>query len=413
MDYIGVVVRGSQRIEAFLKSNFGAEGKGLHEILTSVENQIPQHLVKRIRYTASVRNRVVHEAAELDDAEGFAASIESILNELQSIVDAREAARRSKAFGKTNTVGPNSGPVVITKIPFWVKAAIVILIVYALSLNSRLADKTEKIAVLQARLKIAESQPPQRNNTDGITSSAMHGTSTGQNDIIDVLRKELLVAQEESKKLREALKISKAVKNNEAKPEPNNAPSTNEQNTNNGRSVNLLDAAQKTESDKERGQAAISDGIKAILSRARIDIGKVDVLNGSVHVQVGWSIDVTSINKLLSDHLKIDRSSDSIEISSYQQEEFRSYSSSLLASLRKKTANLVVQVGPKIGQLKIGGDAHCHVGCSFSSAFGMNSFYLDGVHKLGGNSPKVLEIIGLSNADLAKVDQLKAWIEWK
>lgn len=297
MDYIGVVVRGSQRIEAFLKSNFGAEGKGLHEILTSVESQIPQHLVKRIRYAASVRNRVVHEAAELDDAEGFAASIESILNELQSIVDAREAARSSNAFGKTNNVGPNSGPVVITKIPFWVKAAIVILIVYALSLNSRLADKTEKIAVLQARLKIAESQTPQRNDTDGITSSAMHGTSTGQNDIIEVLRKELLVAQEESKKLREALKISKAVKNNEAKPEPNNAPSTNEQNTNNGRSVNLLDAAQKTESDKERGQAAISDGIKAILSRARIDIGKIDVLNGSVHVQVGWSIDVTSINK--------------------------------------------------------------------------------------------------------------------
>lgn len=49
-------------IESLLVGNFGASGKGLHEKLSSVENFIDSHFVKKIRRVATIRNKLFHEA---------------------------------------------------------------------------------------------------------------------------------------------------------------------------------------------------------------------------------------------------------------------------------------------------------------------------------------------------------------
>lgn len=54
------VIKASKKLEAFLSSK-GAEGKGLHEKLTSIESNLNENLVKKIRYLATVRNKLIHE----------------------------------------------------------------------------------------------------------------------------------------------------------------------------------------------------------------------------------------------------------------------------------------------------------------------------------------------------------------
>lgn len=54
-----IIIKYSKKIESELK-DIGAEGKGLHELITSIEDQIPYEIVKMMRYIASVRNNLIH-----------------------------------------------------------------------------------------------------------------------------------------------------------------------------------------------------------------------------------------------------------------------------------------------------------------------------------------------------------------
>ena len=63
-----LVIKATKDLEGILESGWNAEGKGLHEKLTSVEASIPIDISKRIRWLASIRNKLVHEASfTLDD----------------------------------------------------------------------------------------------------------------------------------------------------------------------------------------------------------------------------------------------------------------------------------------------------------------------------------------------------------
>src|SRR5699024_2954360 len=131
MAHISLAVRGSQRIESFLKKHFNAQGKGLHAIVSSVEEQIPQQTVRHIRYIASVRNKVVHEAAEIDDLEIFSERVDSILSDLQSIIDARKAEEEQHWRDSSRLLGhyqkQEQPVVVITQTPLWAKIIIPVL----------------------------------------------------------------------------------------------------------------------------------------------------------------------------------------------------------------------------------------------------------------------------------------------
>lgn len=56
-----LVVKRSKKLEGLLEEGFFASGRGLHEKITSVENKLPQALVKKLRFIASVRNRLIHD----------------------------------------------------------------------------------------------------------------------------------------------------------------------------------------------------------------------------------------------------------------------------------------------------------------------------------------------------------------
>lgn len=88
MSLMEQVVNHSKALETMLVKHFGAEGRGLHEKLTSVEHRIPIHLQRKIRFVATLRNKLLHEDGfQISDPERFlliAGKAESGLRELCS-----------------------------------------------------------------------------------------------------------------------------------------------------------------------------------------------------------------------------------------------------------------------------------------------------------------------------------------
>ena len=82
-----LVIKKSKYFEQQLQSHFGASGKGLHEKVTSVQGKLPQELVKRLRYIATIRNKLVHDDGieKLDDKNGFIEACEHAESTLKSL----------------------------------------------------------------------------------------------------------------------------------------------------------------------------------------------------------------------------------------------------------------------------------------------------------------------------------------
>ena len=73
MSDIEFVINHSKEIEKILYSEFNAEGKGIHEKLSTIETKLPVELCKDIRYIATIRNKIVHEEEykKLEDKQKF------------------------------------------------------------------------------------------------------------------------------------------------------------------------------------------------------------------------------------------------------------------------------------------------------------------------------------------------------
>ncbi|GAL16234.1 hypothetical protein JCM19233_7257 [Vibrio astriarenae] len=65
-----VVVR-TRRLEKLLRAQYHAEGRGLHQLISSCEERLPHDVISRLRFVATIRNKVVHEEdfafKEVDD----------------------------------------------------------------------------------------------------------------------------------------------------------------------------------------------------------------------------------------------------------------------------------------------------------------------------------------------------------
>lgn len=62
------VIEKTKKIESILEKKYGAEGRGLHEKCTNVENKIDLKVIKKIRLIATIRNKLIHEDDfKLDD----------------------------------------------------------------------------------------------------------------------------------------------------------------------------------------------------------------------------------------------------------------------------------------------------------------------------------------------------------
>lgn len=73
MSDIELAITRVKALESLLEEALGATGKGLHEKVTSVEDRLPPPLVKKLRFVATVRNKIVHESdyQKIDDRDGF------------------------------------------------------------------------------------------------------------------------------------------------------------------------------------------------------------------------------------------------------------------------------------------------------------------------------------------------------
>jgi hypothetical protein len=61
MSDIEKVVTRTRTIEKLLRTQYHAEGKGLHQLITSCEERLPHDVIGKLRYIATIRNKIVHE----------------------------------------------------------------------------------------------------------------------------------------------------------------------------------------------------------------------------------------------------------------------------------------------------------------------------------------------------------------
>ncbi|ASU21242.1 DUF4145 domain-containing protein [Vibrio qinghaiensis] len=72
MSEIEKVVLRTRRLESLLREQYHAEGKGLHQLVTSCEERLPHDVVGKLRFIATIRNKVVHEDNyQLEDRKAF------------------------------------------------------------------------------------------------------------------------------------------------------------------------------------------------------------------------------------------------------------------------------------------------------------------------------------------------------
>jgi len=104
MGEIETAIRYSKEIEGLLETRFGAEGRGLHEKASSVEHQLPSEILKKLRYIATIRNKVVHETGyQIDNFENFVSSCEEALNFLRTAGAAHSAKPSSATTAEEKT----------------------------------------------------------------------------------------------------------------------------------------------------------------------------------------------------------------------------------------------------------------------------------------------------------------------
>lgn len=88
-----LVIKTSKEIEYLLEVEFGASGRGLHEKVSSASSQLPPKLCKRLRFLATIRNRLIHERGfdAIPDRVGFIAAFEESKAEIAAVLKERNS----------------------------------------------------------------------------------------------------------------------------------------------------------------------------------------------------------------------------------------------------------------------------------------------------------------------------------
>lgn len=82
------ILAASKTLEDLLTTNYKAEGRGLHEKVTSVQLKLPALAVRGLRIIGTVRNKVIHDPefpkSEIpDDFNSLASELTEILTKKQ------------------------------------------------------------------------------------------------------------------------------------------------------------------------------------------------------------------------------------------------------------------------------------------------------------------------------------------
>lgn len=92
-----LVIKASKELEYFLETEFGAEGRGLHEKISSVSGVLTPQLVKDMRFLATIRNKLIHEVGfdTIPDRTAFIKVFERSVDTLNNICRARGTTNSS------------------------------------------------------------------------------------------------------------------------------------------------------------------------------------------------------------------------------------------------------------------------------------------------------------------------------
>lgn len=88
--------------EQFIEKKYAASGRGLHEKVSSVENLLPTGIVKKLRFIATIRNKMFHEADyefhdDKDDFKKVCAEVEKDFNISPKLKkESQQSAKRFK-----------------------------------------------------------------------------------------------------------------------------------------------------------------------------------------------------------------------------------------------------------------------------------------------------------------------------
>ena len=87
MSDIELAVTRTKALESLLE-RLGAAGRGLHEKVSSVQQKLAPALVKKLRFVATVRNKIVHDSdyARIDDRDGFLRACDEAEAELNALL---------------------------------------------------------------------------------------------------------------------------------------------------------------------------------------------------------------------------------------------------------------------------------------------------------------------------------------
>jgi hypothetical protein len=88
MSDIELAITRVKALESLLEQALGATGKGLHEKVTSVQTRLAPAMVKKLRFVATVRNKIVHESdyQQFDDRAGFVRACDEAEAELKAML---------------------------------------------------------------------------------------------------------------------------------------------------------------------------------------------------------------------------------------------------------------------------------------------------------------------------------------
>jgi len=65
------IIECSQKLEKFLEKNLNAKGKGLHEKVSSVEDELSKNDISSFRLIATLRNTIIHEGKTVENLNKF------------------------------------------------------------------------------------------------------------------------------------------------------------------------------------------------------------------------------------------------------------------------------------------------------------------------------------------------------
>ena len=112
-----LAVESSKALESLLEKNYSATGRGLHEKVDSVSEQLPVGVIRDLRFIATLRNKIVHEGdtQSIDDRPGFTAVVQRLVGALspkpvEPEVKPRSTVKRTKAKKEVKPIEPEVRP---------------------------------------------------------------------------------------------------------------------------------------------------------------------------------------------------------------------------------------------------------------------------------------------------------------